>query len=57
MSKPHDIVAFREYTLSNGETRTESTRIGVAWPSQGTATTPSSWTSHPRPTSPTSRSW
>jgi hypothetical protein len=34
MSKPHDIVAFREYTISNGETRTESTRIGVAWLSQ-----------------------
>ncbi|MCB9656648.1 MAG: hypothetical protein H6726_03275 [Sandaracinaceae bacterium] len=28
------IVAFREYTLSNGETRSESTRIGVAWPSK-----------------------
>ncbi len=34
MSKPHDIVAFREYTIRNGETRTESTRIGVAWLSQ-----------------------
>ena len=34
MSKPHDIVAFREYTISNGETRSESTRIGVAWPSK-----------------------
>lgn len=33
MSKPHDIVAFREYSIGNGETRTESTRIGVAWPS------------------------
>ena len=34
MSKPHDIVAFREYTLGNGEKRSDSTRIGVAWPTR-----------------------
>ena len=35
MSRPHDIVAFREYTLSNGEKRSDSIRIGVAWPTKG----------------------
>ncbi|MBS7701667.1 hypothetical protein [Chelatococcus sp. YT9] len=34
MTKPHNILVAREYTNSNGEVKTEWTRVGVAFPNK-----------------------